>query len=645
MIPAWGAALLLGWLAGGGDETLSYGEILRRMVDLDWLATTPAQGERARLFSSYQRASASGPSVPEDWFRNQDAGQYLRTVERDGEVLHVLAEATGPGIITRIWSANPRGRFGLQIDGETVLRMGMQKLLGGEHPDFPEPICGTRGKGFNCYLPLPFQESFTLASTAPGLYYQVEVLQLPEGSRVPSFQLGLVQAHRAEVQALCERLRAASRFDADPGPVRALAARSEQALLRVTEAGVLRRLRVGFPAPPTVDQLSDLRLCIRGHEPGLPGPVLWVDVPLGDFFGGGAAETGAGCRYPMPTQGGLEVIVRNEGDAAVELACAAEFEPGPVEHLPLRLHATWTLWQDLPTRPRQDVTLLTARGPGRLVGSSLRLFNPVRDWWGEGDAKIYVDGESFPGFFGTGTEDHYGYAWASTEGFRHAFHALVPPGGPKHYGSTWMQRGRALDQIPFHQSLRDDLEIWHWQDCQVDLATTVFWYGPAAESSGSVLPSADRRRPRSIPPFPTFHVEGALEGESLAVDRCSGGRVHARETFDLEPRISGGAHLLWDQSQAGDTLVLSVPVAAAGSYEVRARFSIAMGEIEVQCEEQVLGVLHRDLPTGGENLLGRLALPAGTARLTFRNLDKLSESHSQFMLGIDYIKLVPDTEE
>jgi hypothetical protein len=37
--------------------------------------------------------------------------------------------------------------------------------------------------------------------------------------------------------------------------------------------------------------------------------------------------------------------------------------------------------------------------------------NPVTIWWGEGDEKIWVDGEAFPSIFGTGTEDYYAYSW------------------------------------------------------------------------------------------------------------------------------------------------------------------------------------------------------------------------------------------
>ena len=38
------------------------------------------------------------------------------------------------------------------------------------------------------------------------------------------------------------------------------------------------------------------------------------------------------------------------------------------------------------------------------VGDTFTLVTHHQKWWGEGDEKIYVDGEKFPSHFGTGTE-------------------------------------------------------------------------------------------------------------------------------------------------------------------------------------------------------------------------------------------------
>ena len=47
----------------------------------------------------------------------------------------------------------------------------------------------------------------------------------------------------------------------------------------------------------------------------------------------------------------------------------------------------------------------------------MRLLSITPTWvgGGEGDEKVYVDGETFPSHFGTGTEDYYGYAWGRYE--------------------------------------------------------------------------------------------------------------------------------------------------------------------------------------------------------------------------------------
>ena len=101
---------------------------------------------------------------------------------------------------------------------------------------------------------------------------------------------------------------------------------------------------------------------------------------------------------------------------------------------------------------------------------------PGTAWWGEGDEKIYVDGESFPGLFGTGTEDYFGYAWSTPERFEHAYHAQTAAPG-NGFGGLWsMNRFHILDPIPFARSLRFDLEIWHWTETTVAVDATVYWY-------------------------------------------------------------------------------------------------------------------------------------------------------------------------
>jgi hypothetical protein len=51
--------------------------------------------------------------------------------------------------------------------------------------------------------------------------------------------------------------------------------------------------------------------------------------------------------------------------------------------------------------------LNTIDGKGVFVGDVLAVYNHMYKWYGEGDQKIWVDNDSFPSEFGTGTEDYY----------------------------------------------------------------------------------------------------------------------------------------------------------------------------------------------------------------------------------------------
>ena len=134
----------------------------------------------------------------------------------------------------------------------------------------------------------------------------------------------------------------------------------------------------------------------------------------------------------------------------------------------MHFHATWRQLTEVETLgnlvedPKAvDVNYVTGRRKGVYVGDTLTMFNGDA-WWGEGDEKVYVDGEKFPSHFGTGTEDYYGYAWCRPEYFTAPFHAQPEGGGQSAGGFSVNYRYRALDAIPFTKSFQFDMELWHW---------------------------------------------------------------------------------------------------------------------------------------------------------------------------------------
>ena len=123
-----------------------------------------------------------------------------------------------------------------------------------------------------------------------------------------------------------------------------------------------------------------------------------------------------------------------------------------------------------------DLNFIDLRGKGVYSGDAITVFNTEEAWFGEGDEKIFVDGEDFPSSIGTGTEDYYGYAWCRPEYFTHPFIAQPSGNGNFFPGLTINMRYRDLDAIPFNTSLSSNIELWHWLPATINYALTTYWY-------------------------------------------------------------------------------------------------------------------------------------------------------------------------
>jgi hypothetical protein len=274
--------------------------------------------------------------------------------------------------------------------------------------------------------------------------------------------------------------------------------------------------------------------------------------------------------------------------------------------------------------------------------------NPNEIWWGEGDEKIYFDGQKFPSHFGTGTEDYYGYAWCTPEFFESPFHSQPRAEGPRNKGHVTNTRVRLLDAIPFHKDFRFDMEVWHWRPCNVAYAATTYWYGlPGAKANYGPMPEMARvivARVIVAEPFKPRKVEGALEGEDLEIlDRPSG----VIEIQDLpEHRWSGNKQLWWRDGKPGEKLVLAVPVQKAGSYVVKAALTKAIdyGIVRLHLDDKPLGE-PIDLVNNGviskEYRLGIRELSAGEHKLGVEITGANSKAIKRYMFGLDYMKLDP----
>ena len=94
----------------------------------------------------------------------------------------------------------------------------------------------------------------------------------------------------------------------------------------------------------------------------------------------------------------------------------------------LYFHSYWH--RDTATVLTEDFAIMPqVNGKGRFLGSNISInANPdYKDcWWGEGEVKIYLDGDKeFPTLIGSGTEDYIGTAWGQGQFFTKTTGCLV----------------------------------------------------------------------------------------------------------------------------------------------------------------------------------------------------------------------------
>lgn len=650
-------------------------QLLAALIDLDWLATSPPAGEKCVQFSSYDRASEKGRADPEAWYANGDCGVFLRQ-EQHGEQGErsewVMADVDGPGAVVRIWSANPSGDLRFYVDGGDVpaFTIPFRDLCGGTKAPFVEPLCGVHSSGWNCYVPFPFARHLKLTASTHDFYYHVNVRRFAAGTAVASFTAADLEA--PALASFAAQLDGATRppvarAEADPATRPILSTRLEAGRVSDLELPGPATVR-WFAARVTADDeraaLRELRLEITFDGAARPSVV----APLGDFFGtapdftsyatavAGVRADGTGwCRLPMPFARNVRVHVVNDGDVAVGLTLAAAVEPGRTV-APLRLHAKWRQARDLKTRPRSDYMVVDADGPGRFVGCSLSVRNPVKAWWGEGDEHAWVDGEKFPSTFGTGSEDYFGYAWCDPHPFQAAFHSQSRCDGPANRGYTSVNRFQLGDAIPFEHDLKFELEVWHWADCEVDYATMAYWYAPLdAADRFEPIAAASARRPRPVAPI-VGKFPDALEAEQLMANaKTSGGKLQVQDMSGFGDAWSRDEQLWWTDGKPGDRLDLPFDVAAAGSYALHAQFTKAAdyGVFAVTLDGAPLGtregavttdgsvdLYHAGVVATGDVVLGTAQLSAGAHTLTFTLRESNPAAIAAHMVGIDYLRLV-----
>jgi hypothetical protein len=250
-----------------------------------------------------------------------------------------------------------------------------------------------------------------------------------------------------------------------------------------------------------------------------------VEAPLGDFFAAGfgirreirslpvQVESGDGynCTWPMPFRKRGLVTVTNESLKNVR-SFYYHIDFTENEKLPEKTAYFCAQYRnEFPEETGKDYLILDAEGQGHYVGTVMSLRSRSPFWFGEGDAKFYVDGEKKPAIQGTGTEDYFLMAWGLNEALFPSFGCTYLSADPDDLGVRYtMYRWHTDDPVRFTKSLRFEIEHKGWISAdetesgkveghverEDDMATVAFWYQAGQPKRFTTLPPlADRILP------------------------------------------------------------------------------------------------------------------------------------------------------
>jgi D-arabinan exo alpha-(1,3)/(1,5)-arabinofuranosidase (non-reducing end) len=260
-------------------------------------------------------------------------------------------------------------------------------------------------------------------------------------------------------------------------------------------------------------------LVLRAYWDQTPEPA--IEVPLGDFFANGwgrfaqvsstmiAANPNGGFNsyWPMPFQREARLTVENIGDADAELYYQVTYETALEVSGLGYLHAQFRRNNPL-TAGDTHILLDGVAGQGHYVGTYLAWGVNSPGWWGEGELKIYLDGdEEYPTICGTGTEDYFGGAWGfDVPGRGYAEYStpylgmpqvIRPDGLYQSQHRFGLYRWHILDPIHFGSDVRVAIQALGWQSggrylpLHDDIASTALFYLDRPSTQRPTLPYAD----------------------------------------------------------------------------------------------------------------------------------------------------------
>lgn len=263
-------------------------------------------------------------------------------------------------------------------------------------------------------------------------------------------------------------------------------------------------------------------MLLRIYWDGNPRPA--VEAPVGDFFAncfGQRSEVislpvvveggdSYNCFWRMPFRKSARIEIVNQSEKPINLLYY-NIDWIKLDQLPKDTPYFYAQYrQEYPCQHGKDYVILDTKGKGHYVGTVLAVRTRSPAWFGEGDEKIYIDGEQKASIWGTGTEDYFLSAWGLKK-------TSTPYFGVPYFdqwgivgGHTSAYRWHLNDPIVFNKGIKVTLEHFgwispdenpqhkttSWNEREDDYASVAFWYQTGTPTFTARAPDA---RERTLP--------------------------------------------------------------------------------------------------------------------------------------------------
>ncbi|NQU85095.1 MAG: DUF2961 domain-containing protein [Mariniphaga sp.] len=673
---------------GFAQPVVTTATMFENMADMEKLIYTPEPNYKTIQFSSYDRTSKipNGPG----WFANSDGfggepapnfEMVLKEVNNEGIGEYLMLDVDGPGAIVRLWTARINGNLKAYVDNmEKPLYEGnAEEFFRHTYSVFPqvqeidiEQFEKTVYQRDASYAPVVFSKRLRIewvGKVEDLHFYEIEVKLFKKETSARSFTPDDISEFSTTINKVTGILKnpdknylidneaVVQQFTND------LNATERKEILVINRQKAIVEFTIKLEAENSDLALRQTVLHISYDN----SPWGQVQSPVGDFFG---AAPGINpyvsmpfsvlpngtmkCRFTMPFKKNCKIVLENLGNQKVKASGSVTTIPYIWNENSMYFTALWRADHNIKgsNTDVMDMPYILTFGEGVYVGTGAYLLNttnvptPWGNWWGEGDEKIFVDNETFPSFFGTGSEDYFNYSWSSPDIFLFPYCGQPRNDGPGNRGFVTNYRWHIADPIPFKNNIRFYMELFtHLPVEGFSYARIGYHYAkPGATNNHLPIQPEDVRELKLNNNWKPVASHGSRNSVFYTAEKI----ISSKENIEIQQSNlwEGGNLMAWHPTKPGDKkdFVFDIDNNEPRNIFLTAALTPNSGKVNVYIDDKKVNInesgeidLYRDYRTLLRNYsLGSYTLVPGKHKLTIE-FTGCKENIEKPEIGIDFI--------